>query len=92
MEIVKTIAFYIELPKGMERSWRNVKRVLKGTECEKHLDLRRASKTNTPLFISVDCCGDELAVKRVKDFPLEDLPCKCGEVLLVGWGEQQESP
>ena len=76
----------IRLPKRMKRSWENFKKCV--PQYKDLLDLRKSSKNKTPLLLKADCCGDKLEVRRKKDFPLEDLKCKCGKAYLIKWTDE----
>jgi hypothetical protein len=49
------------------------------------IDLRKSSKNYTPLRLQAMCCNDILRIKRIKDFPLNDLKCKCWKEYLIKW-------
>ena len=71
----------------MRRSWRAFRNIMiKGNPViAKLLDLRKAAKKRIPLYIQAACCGSTLEFRRKKDFPLEDLKCKCGKIYLIKW-------
>ena len=67
----------------VERSWRYVKNILKAGGYP--VDLRKASKNNIPLSIVCNCKHKgTVNVRRIKDFPLKNLKCKCGR-LIIEW-------
>lgn len=66
-----------------KRSWDYVRKILKFGGY--NVDLRKSSKTFTPMSISADCCDFVLRIKKRKDFPLEDLYCSCGKTLVIKW-------
>ena len=70
------------------RSWNTVREIINKWRRDigyGNLDLRKSSKKVVPLLISTDCCGSKLEVRRVKDFPLQDLKCKCGKSFIIKW-------
>ena len=79
------ISVRIQLRDGAKRSWHNVAKIMNQWLIENgkpKLDLRKASKTNIPLAIENKCCKSKLEIRRIKDFPLKDRKCKCGNYLI----------
>lgn len=68
-----------------DRSWNKVRKIINKWLADNgnyKLDLRKSSKSKIPLCVVMNCCGDKLEVRRVKDFPLKDLLCKCGNYII----------
>lgn len=86
MKTGDNIVLLLEIPKGIKRSWKWFKNIMKNNdELSVDLDLRKSSKTYTPLHLTVDCCKSEISIKREKDFPLKNKKCKCGKFYIVKW-------
>ena len=75
----------IKINKNQKPSWKLFKRIMRNSEYYKYVDLRTSSKTNIPLTIESDCCHDKIEVRKIKDFPLVDVKCKCGKTCLIKW-------
>lgn len=70
-----------------KRSWKKFKEIMKKRpDLYAMLDLRKASKNMTPL--ELQCCDTVINIKRIKDFPLEDVQCKQCDRYIIKWHNQ----
>lgn len=77
---MENIIVKIELPKRTKRTWRAVREIMKSSGYK--VDLRKATKNNVPLDIRCMKCNEGIEIRRVKDFPLTDEKCKCGNFII----------
>ena len=75
------IIILITLKKGIKRSWEVVRKMLKKDGRYK-INFRKSSKNFIPLKITCGKCKTSLNICKVKNFPLKNKKCKCGNYFI----------